>query len=414
MMLLERTAVPDVFSSLMGERHILHVDMDAFYAAVEQRDRPELRGRPILVGGSPQGRGVVATASYEARPFGCHSAMPMAAALRLCPQAIVVTPRFERYAAVSRQVFEILESFTPLVEPLSIDEAFLDVTGSIGLFGPPPEIARKLKRRIVDETGLTASVGVAPNKFVAKLASDLQKPDGLVVVSQSGVQAFLDPLPITRLWGVGKATLPRFEALGVRTFGDARRLPEARLRECFGDAGGHFAALVRGVDDRAVVPDRESKGISQEVTFAVDVGDLEQLRAVLLDQLEHVARRLRAERRLARTVKLKLRTPAFVTLSRQATLDGPTDRTDVLWAAAAGLFEVWSRVEPSALRLIGVGVGHLSDDVGRQFSLFEQSDARRRQLDRTLDAIRERFGDRAITRGRVGDRGDRAESPPQS
>ncbi|MHC4093589.1 MAG: DNA polymerase IV, partial [Planctomycetota bacterium] len=276
-----------------GERHILHVDMDAFFAAIEQLDRPELRGKPVLVGGSPTGRGVVSTASYEARPFGCHSAMPMARAVRLCPRAIVVRPRVRRYAEVSRQVLEIAGQFTPLVEPLSIDEAFLDVTGSTRLLGPAEQIARELKRRIREETHLTASVGLAPNKFLAKLGSDMEKPDGLVIVPSDGVRAFLAPLPISRLWGVGKATLPKLEALGVRTFGDLGRFSEVALRNHFGEAGEHFYRLVRGIDDRNVVPDREAKSISHEVTFSVDIDDYDHLRAVLLGQTEHVAHRLR-------------------------------------------------------------------------------------------------------------------------
>jgi DNA polymerase-4 len=278
-----------------GQRHILHVDMDAFFAAVEQLDRPELSGKPVLVGGDPQGRGVVSTASYEARPYGCRSAMPMARAIKLCPQAIVVRPRMERYAEVSKQVLDVLEQFTPLVEPLSIDEAFLDVTGSIRLLGPPEQIARELKRSIVEKTCLTASVGVAPNKFLAKLAGDLEKPDGLVLVDPDRVQDFLDPLPISRLWGVGRVTLPKLEALGVHTFADLRRVPQDQLFKRFGDAGEHFYRLVRGIDDREVIPDREAKSISHEVTFSVDIENHEHLRAVLLDQTEHVARRLRRQ-----------------------------------------------------------------------------------------------------------------------
>ncbi len=383
-----------------GERHILHVDMDAFYAAVEQLDRPELRGQPILVGGNPQSRGVVTTASYEARPFGCHSAMPMSRAVRLCPQAIVVPPRFERYAEISRQVFTILESLTPLVEPLSIDEAFLDIAGSVRLFGTPEQMARALKQRIRAETGLTASVGVAPNKFIAKLASDYDKPDGLVVVGPDQVQAFLDPLPIGRLWGVGKATLPRFEALGIRTFADARRLEEAQLQEQFGDSGAHFFRLVRGFDDRPVVPDREAKSISHETTFAVDISDPDELRAVLLHQLEQVAGRLRRHGLSARTVQLKIRSAEFVTVTRRTSLEQATDLTDVLWHAAAGLFETWARQKLGPARLIGVGVSQLACTGDRQLALFDQRDeARQRRLDQTIDVIRQRFGDDAIGRG---------------
>jgi DNA polymerase IV len=379
---------------------ILHVDMDAFFASVEQLDHPELAGKPLLVGGRPEARGVVAAASYEARPFGCHSAMPMAKALRLCPQAIVVPPRFERYEEVSQQVFEIFEQFTPLVEPLSIDEAFLDVAGSIRLFGPPEQMAADLKHRIRAETKLTASVGVAPNKFLAKLASDLKKPDGLVVVPPDQVQAFLDPLPISRLWGVGKATLPRFEEIGVRTFRDARRLSEAELRERFGETGTEFYRLVRGIDDREVVPDREAKSISNEITFPVDLDDHEYLRAVLLEQTEQVARRLRRSDLMARTVTLKIRSGDFTTLTRRMTLGASTNQTDLFWQAARELFDEWARQQPFAVRLIGVGLSQLGTEAGQQLSLFGRHETEcRRALDRTLDSIRDRFGDDAISRG---------------
>ncbi len=384
-----------------GQRHIIHLDMDAFFAAVEQLDRPELRGKPVLVGGDPKGRGVVSTASYEARPYGCHSAMPMARAVKLCPQAVVVRPRMERYAEVSKQVLDVLERFTPLVEPLSIDEAFLDVTGSIRLLGPPEQIARELRRSIVEETCLTASVGVAPNKFLAKLASDLEKPDGLVLVDPDRVQEFLDPLPISRLWGVGKMTLPKLEALGVHTFADLRRLPEDRLRCRFGEAGEHFYRLVRGIDDREVVPDREAKSISHEVTFPVDIEDHEHLRAVLLDQTEHVTRRLRRHERLCRTVTLKVRTDDFKTITRSTTLGESTDHTETIWEAAGTLFETWQRRHTRPVRLIGMGVSQLSGRQGEQLTLFSRDeDSPTDNLDHTVDNIKDRFGDDAISRGR--------------
>lgn len=381
-------------------RQILHVDMDAFFAAIEQRDRPELRGRPVLVGGDPHGRGVVSAASYEARSFGCHSALPMAQAVRLCPQAVIIRPRMGRYAEVSRQVFEILEQFTPLIEPLSIDEGFLDVTGTERLFGPAEQTARELRRRICAETGLTASVGVAPNKFLAKLASDLQKPDGLVVVPPDGVQDFLDPLPIERLWGVGKATLKRFEQLHVQTFADARRLTVAELRRHFGETGEHFYHLVRGDDQRPVVPDRQARSISHEQTFATDVADLEYLRSVLLSQTEDVARRLRRHTLLARAVTIKIRRPDFQTITRRATLAAPTDQTALLWQAAAGLFDTWVRGGVHPVRLLGVGVSQFVTGQGQQLPLFDADTARRsRSLDHTIDQIRERFGRDAISRG---------------
>ncbi|MGE3182704.1 MAG: DNA polymerase IV, partial [Phycisphaerae bacterium] len=298
-------------------RAILHVDMDAFYASIEQRDNPALRGKPVLVAGPSHVRGVVSAASYEARAFGCHSAQPTSIALRRCPQAVVVPVRMAEYVRVSRQIAEIFRKFTPVVEPLSIDEAFLDVTGSRRLFGAAREIARQIKDEIFTVTGLHASVGVAPNKFVAKLASDHEKPDGLVEVSADGVQAFLDPLPIGRLWGAGRATLPKFETLRIRTFGDARRLTEDEFVQHFGKTTGpHFWRLVRGIDDRAVHTDRDAKSISHEQTFGEDVADVEALRGILLDQVDQVARRLRAHGRAARTVNLKIRRGDFHTISR--------------------------------------------------------------------------------------------------
>jgi DNA polymerase-4 len=401
-------------------RHILHVDMDGFFAAIEQLDHPELRGKPVLVGGSPEGRGVVSTASYEARPFGCHSAMPMAQALRLCPQAIVVPPRTERYAELSERIFEILEQFTPLLEPLSIDEGFLDITGSQRLLGSAEQIACELKRRIHAETKLTASVGLAPNKFLAKLASDLDKPDGLVIVPADHVQEFLDPLPIHRLWGVGKVTLRRFEELRVSTFADLRRMTLDELRHELGEAGEHFHHLVRGDDDRPVVPDREAKSISHEQTFATDLTDRDYLRSVLLNQTEDVARRLRRHELLARTVTVKIRRYDFHTITRRTTLAAPTDQTEVIWQAAADLFEQWATTSsreqrdaagPQPVRLLGVGVAQLVESQGQQLTLFdEQDEKRRRALDRTLDEIRDRYGHDAIARGQAPRRESR--QPP--
>jgi len=273
---------------------ILHVGMDAFYASVEQRDRPALRGRPVIVGGLA-GRGVVSAASYEARKFGVHSALPMAAARRLCPQGVFLPVRMQHYAQISRQLREIFFAFTPLVEPLSLDEAFLDVHGSTALLGSAPTIARLLKARIQAETGLIASVGVAPNKFLAKLASDLGKPDGFVVVAADAVRAFLAPLPVGRIWGVGKKAEQRLHALGVRTIGQLVALPEKVLVGHFGASGRHIGQLAHGQDERAVVPDREAKSISTETTFAQDSGDPEVLRACLLDLVDHLASRLREE-----------------------------------------------------------------------------------------------------------------------
>lgn len=399
-----------IIAGMAEPREILHVDMDAFYAAVEQRDNPELRGKPVLVGGDPGGRGVISTASYEARVFGCRSAMPTSQALRLCPQAIVVRPRMGHYAEASRQVFAIFEQFTPLVEPLSLDEAFLDVGGSRRLFGDGPTIAREIRRLIRERTQLTASIGVAPNKFIAKLASDLKKPDGLVIVAAERVLETLDPLPISRLWGVGKATLPRFERAGIHTFRDLRVMPAERARAVLGDSAEHYQALVRGEDDRPVVPDRDAKSISHETTFAQDIGDAEVLRGVLLEQIEQVAARLRRHERFARCVVLKVRTPDFATFTRQATLDAPTDVTDEFWKPLKALFDTWMSERRTRVRLIGAGVSHLSEGGERQMGLFEEAEhQKRRKLDATVDAIRSRFGTQSITRGLNADRGDRRE-----
>ena len=381
-------------------RHILHVDMDAFYAAIEQRDNPELRGKPVLVGGESRSRGVVATASYEARPFGCGSAMPMAQAVRLCPTAIVVPVRMARYREASDQIFRIFDEFTPLVEGLSLDEAFLDVTGCEPALGSPMEMARALKQRVRDETELTASVGVAPNKFLAKLASDLEKPDGLTVITEETKQAILDPLPVGRLWGVGEATLKRFQRLGVQTVADVRRLSRDALERHFGNSADHYYRLSRGLDDRLVVPGREAKSISAEVTFPEDIADRDTLRRVLLHQMEDVAGRLRRHGLFARTVTLKIRYADFTTITRAASLESPSHRTEELWRVAAQTFDAWAKRELRPLRLIGVGVSHLGEEGARQLDLFD-TDAGEKQerLDETVDALKRRFGKNALRRG---------------
>jgi len=344
----------------------------------------------------------VATASYEARPFGCHSAMPMARAVRRCPQAVVVPVRMSRYREVSAQIFRLFGEFTPLVEGLSVDEAFLDLTGCEAALGPAPEIARRLKTRIRAETGLTASVGVAPNKFLAKLGSDLEKPDGLLVITEAHKQAVLDPLPIGRIWGVGAATRERFERLGARTVAEARRLPLATLERNFGSAGERFYHLCRGEDDRPVIPEREAKSLSSESTFAHDIADREALRQTLLHQVEDVASRLRRHGLFTRTVTLKVRLLDFTTVTRAASLPTPTQRTDELWRATEGLFGTWARGERRPVRLLGVGFSQLSREGGRQLDLFAP-DAGRRQddLDAAVDDLKQRFGKDALRRGGV-------------
>ena len=384
---------------------ILHVDLDAFYASVEQRDRPELRGRPVIVGGLGN-RGVVSAASYEARTFGVHSALPMSAARRLCPQAAFLPVRMKHYAAVSQHVREVFLSFTPLVEPLSLDEAFLDVRGCAGLFGHAPEVARKIKGRIRAETGLTASVGVAANKFLAKLASDLGKPDGLVVVPAGGAAAFLGPLPVGRVWGVGAKGEKRLHALGLRTIGQIAALPEDVIVGHLGESGRRLWQLAHGQDDRPVAPDRGAKSISTETTFPQDVGDREALRGWLLGLVEHLAGRLRHAGLRARTVELKARSSDFRTRHRAQALPEPSGSTDVLWQAAKELFDRGVGRDLLPLRLLGVGATRLTRGVAVQGELFDGGQREQRQaLDRAVDAIRGRFGAAAIRRGSLLDRG---------
>lgn len=378
---------------------ILHVDMDAFYASVEERDRPELVGKPLIVGGTPQGRGVVAAANYAVRKFGVHSAMPTSRALRLCPQAILLPPRLDYYAQISEQIREILFRYTPLVEPLSLDEAFLDVTGSEDLFGPSVGIGRRIQREIRESTRLVASVGVAPNKFLAKIASDLEKPNGFVVVDPAGVQDFLDPLPVGRLWGVGRVTGQTLEQLGVRTIRQVRETPLAVLQQHFGKSGEHLWQLAQGIDARHVVPDREAKSISHETTFAVDLDDREALRAWLLELTEQVGRRLRQHNLFGRTVDLKVRFADFHTISRSKTLAAPSNITEEIWRTAAELLEGCLSSGELRIRLLGVGMSGFDSPRQVQQTLFADEERQKlTQLDEVADQIRDRFGSSALHR----------------
>lgn len=380
-------------------RSILHLDMDAFFAAVEQRENPSLCGKPLLIGHDGP-RGVVATASYEARPYGCRSAQPMSVAKRLCPQALVLPVRMGLYRQVSRQMFAILDQFSPLVEPLSIDEAFLDMTGSEGQLGSAPEAARRLKDRIRSELQLTASVGVAPNKFLAKLASDMQKPDGLTVIRAEEIDRILPPLPVTRLWGVGRATAERLRNLGIRTMGDVRARSEKWLQEFFGSEAERYFRLAHGIDDRPVVPDREAKSISQEQTFGTDLANPAAVRGILLEQVEQVGFRLRRYGLAACGVSLKIRFGEFKTINRSATLPAPTDSTTELWQVARGLFDKW---EFRPVRLIGMAAERLTCGQ-EQLALFaDPQRERQRKLDSVADQINQRFGQRTIRRGGAGE-----------
>jgi DNA polymerase-4 len=396
-----------------SDRTILHVDMDAFFASVEQLDDPGLRGRPVLVGGRGR-RGVVAAASYEARVFGCRSAQPTAVALRLCPHAEVVKPRGTRYRELSDRVFGILGRFSPLVQPISVDEAFVDVSGSARLFGDGAAIGREIRGLVTAETGLTASVGVAPNKFLAKLASDLDKPDGLVVIEPGRVLEVLDPLPVSRLWGVGPASEARLGRLGLRTVGDVRAIGEGVLAETFGDFGRHLSRLSRGEDDRPVHADHEAKTISHEQTFGVDLEDPEHVRSVLLAQCEDVGRRLRRHGRRARTVTVKIRFGDFETVTRSGSREEATDATGGHLGDGGGAVrrvggrEGGRRRHASRgfrpVRLIGAGVSHLSEPgegTGPQMGLFDAGESERRsKLDALTDAIADKHGAGAIRRMR--------------
>jgi DNA polymerase IV len=395
---------------------ILHVDMDAFYAAVEVRRDPSLAGRPVLVGGRG-GRGVVASASYEARAFGVRSAMPMAQALRRCPGAVVVAPDFRAYADVSAQLRAVLLDTTPLVEPLALDEAFLDVAGAVRLLGPPGRIGESIRRRIADELGLTASVGVAPNKFVAKVASTKAKPDGLLHVPAERVRAFLGALPVADLWGVGPATARRLQRAGLCTVAEVAALDERVLQALLGArAGSALARLAVGRDDRPVTPAAEAKGMSAEETFEADLTDREVLRRELLRLAERVAPRLRAAGLAGRTVTLKVRYSSFRTISRSRTIALPIADATSLHREAAALLDA---VEVSGgIRLVGVGVTNLVPvAAASQMDLLH--DDRWGRLERAADAVRSRFGGRAVTRGGLLDAlapqrsGDAAPVPEQ-
>jgi DNA polymerase-4 len=370
---------------------IIHLDMDAFYASVEQRDDPSLRGRPVIVGGHPT-RGVVLAASYEIRPFGVRSAMPMARALRLCPQALVVPPRFAAYSEASQKIHAILAEVTPLIEPLSLDEAFLDVAASTALFGPPADIARHLRRRIAGELGLPASAGIATSKFVAKIASDSAKPNGQIEVTAEQTVAFLSPLPLARLWGVGPKTEAALHKLGLTTIGDLRTRGEAWLAARLGDQGRALHALSLGHDDRKVIPDRQAKSVGAEETFPEDTRDPEQLRAALQEQAWRVARRARRSGLQGRVVELKLKDEAFQVVHRRTTLAAATDDGQLIYRAALDLLERAAPAKP--LRLTGVSLSDFAEP--SQPGLFSGAAERRNALNRTLDRISEKFGEGTV------------------
>jgi DNA polymerase-4 len=385
-------------------RVIVHADMDAFYAAVEQRDRPELRGKPLLIG-STSGRGVVVTASYEARPFGVGSAMAMAIARRRCPQAIVVSPRMERYQDVSRQIMEVFRDFSPQVEAISLDEAFLDMSGTEHLFGDPAAMGQRIKDAVWAVTGLTASVGVAGTKYVAKVASDLRKPDGLTVVTDDEVYDFLWPLPVRRLWGAGPKTVSRLEALGLHKIGDVASADPAWLRRRLGRAGTHFWRLAHADDPRevAVATQRGAKSIGSERTLAEDIHGRAAIEPYLRAAADRIANRLRKKGLQAWGVRVKLKTADFELLSRQLRLSAPTDLGDRIHGAGLALLERFSLDRP--FRLVGMAVYDLCEAGPVQGELFGLV-AQRSRVERAVDTLHDRFGASSLRRAADLERGD--------
>ncbi|MGI9311405.1 MAG: DNA polymerase IV [bacterium] len=380
---------------------ILHIDMDAFYASVEEREQPALRGRPLAVGGRPAARGVVAAANYAAREYGVRSAMPSATALRLCPQLILLPPRGSFYAEVSAQIRAIFNRYTPVIEMLSLDEAFLDPRGSERLHGDAERIGHSIKRDIGDELRLIASVGVAPNKFLAKLASGHDKPDGFTVIQPQQAQDFLDALPVERLWGVGQAAAARLHRAGIRRVSQLRRASKARLQAEFGQHGERLWQLAHGVDAREVIADSEVKSISQETTFAEDIADLAILQSCALELIEGVGFRLRQAGLRGRRVHLKIRFDDFATITRARSLPAPTDSTDELWRVADALLRKALTARNFSVRLIGVGAGDFTRGAPEQADLFKpDGDAKQKALDALTDRIQRRYGKDAVRRGK--------------
>ncbi len=382
----------------MWRRAILHVDMDAFFASVEQLEDPRLRGRPVLVG-SDRARGVVAAASYEARVYGCRSAQPMAVARRLCPHAVIVGGIYGKYKSYSRRIFGIMGDFTPAVEPMSIDEAFCDVTGSQRLLGDPVGMARRIRGRIKAEVGLTASVGVAENKFLAKVASDLDKPDGLTVIGEGEAERVLAPLAVGRIWGIGPKMEAKLAGMNIKTIGDLRRLDDGGMTRLFGVDADHYRNLSLGIDHREVTVDSEAKSIGQERTFEVDVADVEAVRRVMLAQAEQVGHRLRLVGHKAAGITVKIRYGDFKTITRARALQSPTDSTAAIYRAARDVFDGWAAAQFRPVRLIGVTATRLAKGGGQMGLFVDPAEERQGKVDRVMDAIVAKLGRGSIGRG---------------
>ena len=385
---------------------IIHVDMDAFYASVEEREDSAIRGKPLIVGGHPDKRGVVAAANYPARQYGIHSAMPSALAVRKCPELLVIRPRHELYREVSQQIIDIFQRYTPIIEPLSLDEAFLDCRGSERLHGNSIRIGRQIKTDIANELELIASVGIAPNKFLAKLASEHGKPDGFTVVMEDQVQDFLDPLPINRLWGIGKVGSARFKSAGIRTVKELRLAAPGIVRNLLGQDSTRIRNLACGIDDRKVTPDSEVKSISQETTFAQNVSDYGAIESTASYLTESVCYRLRKTALEGRVIKVKIRFADFHTISRSQTLESPSNLTQTVWKIVRSLIAEELQGQCFKIRLVGVGVSGFDSDAGQQTSIFDhvqganECDDSSGSIDYLTDEIRNRFGRDMIQLGR--------------
>ncbi len=381
-------------------RYIIHIDMDAFYASVEQIDNPELKGKAVIVGGSPDKRGVVSAASYEARKSGVHSAMPMSQAVRLCPNGIVLPVRMKRYVELSNRIHGIFSRYTDQIEPISLDEAFLDVAGSTQLFGSAEQIGQQIKHEIKEDLGLIASVGIAPNKFLAKLASDLKKPDGFVIITEDNKQRILDVLPISRIWGIGRVTERALKAIGINTIGQLRNTDPEHLKHSLGNQAPHMLRLAQGIDNREVESVHISKSISSEETFAVDIEDKNILLGVLLGQVEEVAHRLRKDEFEAKTITLKLRYGDFKTITRSSTFDKASNMTETLWQEARAVFLKWHKKSAGPLRLLGFGAsGLITEGAGQKELFVSPEEERQKRLDQAYDEIKNKYGNDAVKRG---------------
>jgi DNA polymerase-4 len=384
------------------DRMVFHVDMDAFYASVEQLENPSLRGKPVIVGGVDSARGVVSSASYEARAFGIHSAMPVAHARKRCPHGIYIPGRHGLYGQYSARVMDVLSEFSPIIEQVSVDEAFMDMTGTEGLFGDAEESGRRVKATVRRRTGLTASLGAAGNKFLAKLASDVRKPDGLMVVQPGAVREFLDPLPVGRLWGVGKKTVQELHRVGLYTIAQMREHPMEALVAGFGESfARHLHDLARGLDDRELETGGQEKSISHECTFETDQSEAETITATLLEQAERVARRARKEGLAGRTVTFVWRNPDFSRQSHARSLPEPTSESGAIYRAALDLYRETAGKGARRFRLVGVRLSNFSEE-SQQISLFQGPKTSPR-VDAAMDAVRDRFGEGAIRRARLAD-----------